>query len=218
MTQTAEIACPFSFDELTDEQVAVLARTDPEAMEHLLERYRRIVEQKVRGYYIVGADHDDVVQEGMIGLYKAVRDYRQEKLANFRTFADMCIARQIITCIKKATRYKHAILNRSLSMDVSRTDSAEDRYIYERRIPIETKDPLFYLERDAFARSLRDVIYKTLSPLEADVFISYMRTGSYHDIASELGCKMKAVDNALQRAKRKLSSALEDLGESSPIW
>jgi RNA polymerase sporulation-specific sigma factor len=203
-----------SYTELSDERLAILARSDELAMDHILERYRLIVRKKVQGYFIVGQDKDDVFQEGMIGLYKAVRDFNADKLANFRTFAEMCVARQIITSIKKATRRKHEVLNRSLSMDATSTVSRDDRYHFERRIPIDTKEPMFYLEREAFARELQDIITKTLSPLEADVLRSYLRTSSYGDISMELGCGMKRVDNALQRAKRKLGHALAEILEA----
>jgi RNA polymerase sporulation-specific sigma factor len=205
------------FSDVSDEELAGRALCDSDAMDAIIDRYRRIVVKKTHGYYIVGSDYDDVFQEGMIGLFKAVRDFNPTR-SNFRTFAEMCIARQLITAIKKATRKKHEMLNRSLSFDAASYGAEENGREKVRRqllAPVESRDPLFYIEREQEAREFYDQIMSNLSPLEADVFMSYMRSRSYVDISQELRCGMKRVDNALQRAKRKLGIAIERLQEVS---
>ena len=126
------MANQYLFDEMTDEQVVRIAQDgNGEAMEHLLDKYKNFVRTKARSYFLIGADHEDIVQEGMIGLYKAIRDYREEKLSAFRAFAELCVTRQIITAIKTATRQKHIPLNSYISLNKPIYDEESDRTLLE---------------------------------------------------------------------------------------
>ena len=161
---------------------------DVEALDTLLERYRRFVRSKARGYFLVGADFDDIEQEGMIGLYKAVRDFRDDRQASFRAFAELCITRQIITAIKTATRQKHQPLNQYVSISgVRGGDDPSERM-----------------------GDMRDSMASLLSGLEVDVLRLYVEGRSYQEIGEELGRHVKSIDNALQRIKRKLELHLAE--------
>jgi RNA polymerase sporulation-specific sigma factor len=190
--------------DLSDEEVLARAREGSRpAMEHLLRRYRPLVESRARGYFVSGADHEDVVQEGMIGLFKAIRDFRCDRLVRFRAFADVCVTRQILTAVKAAARRKHRPLNRYVPLErVSRE---------EEELPLEAPadlagDP----EAVLFGRSLADYLdglgVSGLSRLEIEVVRRRVEGKSYRQVAAELCCPAKRVDNALQRAKRKIWS------------
>lgn len=173
------------------------------AEEQLLVKYRPLVESKARTYFLLGADHEDVVQEGMIGLFKAIRDFRDDRKARFRAFADLCVTRQIITAVKTATRQKHVPLNGYVSLHYSAADS--DSTLIESIADTHARDPestLFY-RRDTYGRL--DAIRPNLSPLEACVLDAYLQGKSYREMACDLRCRAKAVDNALQRVKRKIT-------------
>jgi RNA polymerase sporulation-specific sigma factor len=184
---------------------------DPDALSVLLERYRRFARAKARGYFLVGADSDDIEQEGMIGLFKAARDFRPDRQASFRAFAELCITRQVITAIKTATRQKHQPLNQYVSISGVRggddpsersvEDLLDDHYVAD---PAET---VICNERmDSMRRSMADM----LSGLEVDVLRLYVEGKSYQEIGEHLGRHVKSIDNALQRIKRKLDAHLQE--------
>ena len=199
------------FDSMTDEQVVILAQeTDSPALEYLLNKYKNFVRTKARSYFLIGADHEDIVQEGMIGLYKAIRDYRAEKLSSFRAFAELCITRQIITAIKTATRQKHIPLNSYISLNRPIYEEDSDRTLLD----VITEEGLSNPEDMLIDREDLSVIEgkigQMLSDLEKNVLVRYMEGKSYVEIAEEMGRHVKSIDNALQRIKRKLLKYLEE--------
>lgn len=199
------------YGELTDEEVALRAKDSMSAVEHLLGKYRGLVEGKARSYFLVGADREDIVQEGMIGLFKAIRDFRTDKQSRFRAFAELCVTRQIITAVKTATRQKHVPLNRymSLSRPVGIEDDS-DGTLMDILPDACVMDPEKLAVDTHMQECLTDV-QSEMSRLESKVLRYYMQGMSYREMASLLACRTKSVDNALQRAKRKISSKLERL-------
>lgn len=179
------------------------------AEEVLIKRYKNFVLAKSRSYFLVGADREDIVQEGMIGLYKAIRDYRIERLASFRAFAELCITRQIITAIKAATRQKHQPLNSYISLNKPIYDEESDRTLLDILKGSKLTNPeQLFISKETY-ELIEDKIYEMLSDLEFDVLQEYLKGKSYQAIADELDKHVKSVDNALQRVKRKLEDFLE---------
>ena len=201
------------FESMTDEQVVVLAQeTDGPALEYLLNKYKNFVRTKARSYFLIGADHEDIVQEGMIGLYKAIRDYKQEKLSSFRAFAELCITRQIITAIKTATRQKHIPLNSYVSLNKPLYDEESDRTLLDIIMEGSTGNPEDMIINQENLGSIHRKINEVLSGLEQEVLSAYLDGKSYQEIAESLGRHVKSIDNALQRVKRKLEKYLEENG------
>ena len=199
------------FEEMADEEIVALAQqSDGAALEYLLNKYKNFVRSKARSYFLIGADHEDIVQEGMIGLYKAIRDFRPDRLASFRAFAELCITRQIITAIKTATRQKHIPLNSYVSLNKPIYDEESDRTLMD----VITEDALSNPESMFIDREDLDAIQgrigEMLSDLEKQVLELYMDGKSYQEISEEMGRHVKSIDNALQRVKRKLSKYLEE--------
>ena len=199
------------FDSMTDEQVVVLAQeTDSPALEYLLNKYKNFVRTKARSYFLIGADHEDIVQEGMIGLYKAIRDYKAERLSSFRAFAELCVTRQIITAIKTATRQKHIPLNSYISLNKPIYEEDSDRTLLD----VITEEGMSNPEEMIIDREdlslIEGKIGQMLSDLEKDVLVRYMEGKSYVEIADEMHRHVKSIDNALQRIKRKLLKYLEE--------
>ncbi len=192
-----------------DELVDYVHDGNKEAQEILIKRYKNFVLAKSRSYFLVGADRDDIVQEGMIGLYKAIRDYKIERLASFRAFAELCITRQIITAIKAATRQKHQPLNSYISLNKPIYDEESDRTLLDVIKGSKLTNP----ERLFISNETYDLIEKNivemLSDLEFGVLQEYLKGKSYEDIADSLDKHVKSVDNALQRVKRKIEDFLE---------
>jgi len=189
----------------SDEELVRIARTGClRATEQLLRKYRPFVENKARSYFVFGADHEDVVQEGMIGLYKAIRDFRDDRPAHFRSFADLCVTRQIITAIKRATRQKHLPLNAYISFHANSAGDF-DRSLLDCLSDNQTGDPGHALPvlRESYGRL--EAARHILSPLEARVLEGYLKGQSYQEIARGMRRPAKAIDNALQRIKRKLT-------------
>jgi RNA polymerase sporulation-specific sigma factor len=189
----------------TDEELILTARAGNHgAIEEILRRYRGFVEAKARGYFVCGADRDDVVQEGMIGLFKAIRDYEPDRPVRFRSFADLCITRQIISAVKSAARRKHQPLNQYVPLDGASEDG--DVFLVDTLAGGRAEEP----ETVLLSRRLREFLDRCgrseLSPLEQAVVRSRLEGKSYEQVASELHCRLKSVDNALQRAKRKIWS------------
>lgn len=201
------------FHGMMDEEVVRYAKGgSSQATEHLLSKYRGIVEGKARSYFLIGADHDDIVQEGMIGLYKAIRDFRNDKLLPFRAFAELCISRQIFTAIKAATRQKHIPLNSYVSLHASLFDSDSDRTLLDTLAENNDKaDPEQLVITQQFSDDLRHRIRHDLSDLESAVLRGHLEGKSYQEIAQGLRRRVKSVDNALQRAKRKIGKSIRKM-------
>ena len=182
---------------------------DERACEDLVRRYRAMIRSKARTYYLVGADRDDIIQEGMIGLYKAMRDYDPTRLASFHSFAELCVTRQIITAVKSATRRKHSPLNGYVSL--SRSTSMEEdgeRLLSDILAAKGVCDPADILVESWETNFIRTGVAEALSPFESKVLSLYTNGRSYQQIADALGRHTKAVDNALQRVKRKLETQI----------
>ena len=199
------------FESMADEQIVSLAQdADGAALEYLLNKYKNFVRTKARSYFLIGADHEDIVQEGMIGLYKAIRDYRAEKLSSFRAFAELCVTRQIITAIKTATRPKHIPLNSYISLNKPIYEEDSDRTLLD----VITEEGMSNPEEMVIDREdlslIEGKIGQMLSDLEKDVLVRYMEGKSYVEIADEMHRHVKSIDNALQRIKRKLLKYLEE--------
>ena len=203
------------YADMTDEEVVLLCRDgDSVAVEFLLNKYKNFVRSKARSYFLIGADHEDTVQEGMIGLYKAIRDFRPEKLSSFRAFAELCITRQIITAIKTATRQKHIPLNSYVSLNKPLYDDESDRTLMDVCAEGHSANPEEMLISQEDLAGIHRRIDEVLSSLEQEVLAAYLAGKSYQEIADNLGRHVKSIDNALQRVKRKLERYLEDLSGS----
>ena len=200
-----------NLSQMADEELCLLAQGQDsgEALECLLNRYKNFVRSRARSYFLIGADHEDIVQEGMIGLYKAIRDFRPEKLASFRAFAELCMTRQIITAIKTATRQKHIPLNSYVSLNKPIFDEESDRTLLDVISEGRITNPEELLIGQEDLSTIESRIGKMLSPLEWEVLLAYLDGRSYQEIAVDLGRHVKSIDNALQRVKRKMEKLLE---------
>lgn len=211
-----EPAFSSDYTTLGDEDVVALCRQgDTIAEEYLLNKYKNFVRSKARSYFLIGADHEDIVQEGMIGLYKAIRDYRPDKLSSFRAFAELCITRQIITAIKTATRQKHIPLNSYVSLNKPLYDEESDRTLLDVIIEGRATNPEELIIGQEDLRNINHKIDEVLSGLEQEVLRAYLDGKSYQEIADNLGRHVKSIDNALQRVKRKLEKYLEEHGKDN---
>jgi RNA polymerase sporulation-specific sigma factor len=190
---------------------------DTDALLVLLERYRRFAKARARSYFLIGADSDDIEQEGMIGLFKAARDFRPDREASFRAFAELCITRQVISAVKSATRHKHQPLNQYVSLSGTRGgDDAGERSLEDMLDPLAVPDPADTVVSNERLAAMRRSIGETLSGLEVDVLRLYVEGKSYQEISEQLGRHVKSIDNALQRIKRKLEGHLTEQDESTP--
>ena len=194
----------------SDEEIVMEAKNgDIIALEFLINKYKNFVKAKARSYFLIGADREDIIQEGMIGLYKAIRDFRDDKLSSFRAFAELCITRQIITAIKTATRQKHIPLNSYVSLNKPIYDEDSDRTLLDILSGTKITDPEeLMINREEY----NDIEFKMgeiLSELEWKVLTLYLEGKSYQEIAVDLQRHVKSIDNALQRVKRKLERYLE---------
>jgi RNA polymerase sporulation-specific sigma factor len=180
---------------------------DAVAMDRLIDRYRGFIRMKVSSYFLAGGESEDLIQEGLIGFFKAVRDYRTDREASFRSFVDLCVSRQIITAIKTASRHKHAPLNTAVSFSQTRAGAGSDQEMSLADIlpsdPV--VEPVSQVISREETRALVAHLHETLSELEASVLAMYLEGRSYEDIAGRLDCTPKTVDNALQRVKRKIT-------------
>jgi RNA polymerase sporulation-specific sigma factor len=200
-----------SYSGMLDEDVILEAKVGNEnALEYLINKYKSFVRAKARTYFLIGADREDIIQEGMIGLFKAIRDYKGDKLSSFRAFAELCITRQIITAIKTATRQKHIPLNSYISLNKPIFDEESDRTLMDILSEESISDPeLLMINREEF-QGIENKMGEILSSLEWEVLTSYLEGKSYQEIAEELDRHVKSIDNALQRVKRKLEKYLEE--------
>ncbi len=193
---------------MKDEDLVQLARSgDISATEYLIVKYKNFVRVKAKSYFLIGADKEDIIQEGMIGLYKSIRDFRADK-SNFKAFAELCITRQIITAIKTATRQKHIPLNQYVSLNKPIYDDDSDRTMLDILPITKVSNPEELFISQELSSDLREKIQQNLSELESKVLKSYLEGMSYQDMAKEHGRHVKSIDNALQRVKRKIEKSL----------
>lgn len=193
--------------ELEDLQLVLKARNGSStSLDALIRRYTPFVRLKASAYFLVGGGNDDLIQEGLIGLYKAVRDFRPDKETSFRSFAELCVTRQIITAIKSATRYKHSPLNSyvSFSHTPAGQEADSDCTLGDALPGSNVNDPAVCVISTEELQSLVGCLGSTLSELESDALRLYLEGSSYEEMAEELGCDTKTIDNALQRVKRKI--------------
>lgn len=210
MEQTAQQLDMIELEHLTDEEIVELAKYgNVGALEFLINKYKNFVRAKARTYFLIGADREDIIQEGMIGLYKAIRDYRYDRQASFRAFAEICVTRQIITAIKTATRQKHIPLNSYVSLNKPVFDEESERTLGEVVITEKDGNPEDLFINQENLMDIESTMNKILSPLEQEVVGLYLEGKSYQEIAEQLDRHVKSVDNALQRVKRKLEQYLE---------
>lgn len=198
-----------NYSQEPDEEIVKKAKGGEEfATEFLINKYRNFVRVKAKSYFLIGADKEDIIQEGMIGLYKAIRDFRADKLSSFKAFAELCITRQIITAIKTATRQKHIPLNSYISLNKPIYDDDSDRTMLDILSGTKVTDPEEVFISHELSDDLRERIQENLSELESQVLLSYLEGKSYQEMAKELNRHVKSIDNALQRVKRKIEKTL----------
>ncbi len=199
------------FGFMLDEEVVDLARSGhSDATEFLISRYRPLVETKAKAYFVMGADREDVIQEGMIGLYKAIRDFRVDRLNKFRPFAELCVTRQIITAVKTATRQKHVPLNGYVSLHRTGSGEAQDSTLLDVLADQDSENPETTTVSQNLPDNLQEMMKGCLSELEKCVLRCYLDGLSYREMSRELACHTKSIDNALQRVKRKIGVLLKD--------
>lgn len=198
------------FTEMTDEElVSLVHEGNTEALDFLINKFRHFVRMKARSYFLIGADKEDIIQEGMIGLYKAIRDFRSDKLSSFRAFAELCIIRQIITAIKTATRQKHIPLNSYVSLDKPIYDEESDRTLMDVLTDNGVDDPQQLMINNEEFMYMEEKMGEVLSELEREVLALYLDGQTYQEISEKLERHVKSIDNALQRVKRKLERHLQ---------
>ena len=203
---SVDISC---FEDRLDEEVVIEAqKRNVRAQEYLINKYKNFVKAKAKSYFLIGADKEDIYQEGMIGLYKAIRDFKADRLSSFRAFAEICVTRQIITAIKTATRQKHIPLNTYISLNKPIYDDESDRTLLDVLSGAKITDPEELVISREEVLSIQNEIGEVLSELEMEVLMSYLDGKSYQEIACDLDRHAKSIDNALQRVKRKLEKCL----------
>jgi len=200
----------FDYNQFSDEEVVALAKEgNLSAQESLMQKYKKYVYNKTRAYFLIGADKEDIIQEGMIGLYKGIRDFDENKLVSFKVFAEICITRQIITAIKSATRQKHIPLNSYISLDKPVYDENTERTLLDMLTSERVTNPemlvIFKEEIDFIEEKVAD----TLSKFEKKVLRQYLQGKSYQEISDLMERPVKSVDNALQRVKKKLEAYMD---------
>lgn len=219
MTTGQEINSEEQFHNMTDEEIVldVQLNDNLKAQEYLLAKYRNFVRAKARSYFLIGAEREDIIQEGMIGLYKAIRDFRPDKQASFRAFAELCVTRQIITAIKTATRQKHIPLNSYVSLNKPIYEEDSDRTLLDVISGVKVANPEdMVISREEFD-DIEKKMNEILSDLEWKVLMSYLDGKSYQEIAADLNRHIKSIDNALQRVKRKLEKYILDKGDITDL-
>ena len=208
-----------AFAKMNDEEIVLESQQHDNvlAQEYLLHKYRNFVRAKARSYFLIGAEREDIIQEGMIGLYKAIRDFRADKQASFRAFAELCVTRQIITAIKTATRQKHIPLNSYVSLNKPIYEEDSDRTLLDVISGVKVANPEdMIISREEFS-DIESKMNDILSDLEWKVLMSYLDGKSYQEIAAELGRHIKSIDNALQRVKRKLEKYIISKGDITDL-
>lgn len=198
------------YDKLDEEVIMFAKQGDIKAQEYLISKYENFVKAKAKSYFLIGADREDIYQEGMIGLFKAIRDFKSDKLSSFKAFAELCVTRQIITAIKTATRQKHIPLNTYVSLNKPIYDEESDRTLLDVLSEVKVSDPEELIINREELDHMYNEIGDVLSNLEMEVLMSYLDGKSYQEIASELDRQAKSIDNALQRVKRKLEKCISN--------
>jgi len=208
---TADCSGTTLFCDMLDEEVIILTKQgDIKAQEYLISKYENFVKAKAKSYFLIGADREDIYQEGMIGLFKAIRDFKADKLSSFKAFAELCVTRQIITAIKTATRQKHIPLNTYVSLNKPIYDEESDRTLLDILSEAKVTDPEELIINREELKNMHSEIGGVLSNLEMEVLMSYLDGKSYQEIACDLDRHAKSIDNALQRVKRKLEKCISN--------
>lgn len=199
----------YNYDPEVDERLLFqIKEGNNVALEELINKYKNFVRAKAKTYFLVGADKEDIVQEGMIGLFKAIRDFKDEKMVSFKSFAEICVTRQIITAIKTATRQKHMPLNSYISLNKPVYEDDGERTLMETINHDTISDPeMLFIGKEELLR-IEGKINEVLSSFELEVLYLYLQGKSYHEIAGELNKEVKSIDNALQRIKKKIEKFL----------
>ena len=198
------------YELLQDEELITKIKDgDKNALNYLMEKYKELVNMKVSKYYIVGAEKEDIFQEGMIGLYKAIKSYSEDKNTSFKSFANMCIERQLITAIKTSNRQKHMPLNSYLSLNTSAYDDEDNTELLDVFNNNAVEDPLDTITKKEYYKTVENVIDKSLSNFEKQVLARFMKGESYIDIANKLDAPVKSIDNAIQRIRKKAIKGLK---------
>ena len=194
---------------MDDNRLVVLAQEgDDTAMETVIGKYKNFVKNKSRAYFLIGADKDDIIQEGMLGLFKAVRDYKDDKQTSFRSFAELCVTRQMITAVKTATRQKHTPLNNYISLNKPIYEDETERTLIDHLSMRLNSDPEVILIDNEDYLVTNEKIKSRLSEFELEVLEKYINGQSYHEIAIDMDKPAKSIDNALQRIKKKVSKTI----------
>ncbi|MGB9638863.1 MAG: RNA polymerase sporulation sigma factor SigH [bacterium] len=200
-----------SLDDLKDIELVMLAKKgNAKAISILINKYKNFVRSRSKSYFIVGADKEDIVQEGLIGLFKAIRDFNPDKKTSFRAFAELCIMRQIITAIKTATRQKHLPLNSYVSLNKPIFEDNGERVMADVIASTRTCNPEEIYVALELTKSIKEKMKKYLSALESKVLAEYLKGLSYYEVAKNIGKHIKSVDNALQRIKRKIQETIKE--------
>ena len=198
----------------TDEMIiGRIHKGDDLALEFLINKYKSIVKKKARTYFLIGADNDDIIQEGMIGLYKAIRDYKDDRQTSFKSFAELCITRQIISAVKASTRQKHVPLNSYISLDKPVFENEDKEYLIERVSSNNSNNPEDLLIDKENVMRIEYELDKRLSDLEKEVLALYLDGYSYVRISEKLDKTVKSIDNTIQRIKKKLEQLLKEINE-----
>ena len=201
-----------SYNEMSDEDlINTIKSGDKLALEFLIEKYKKVVNMKVSKFFMIGAERDDIVQEGLIGLFKAVKSYNSEKQNSFKTFASLCIERQLITAIKTQNRQKHLPLNSYLSLNTVAYEENEESNLLEIFDAHKIEDPLETITKQEYYKAVEKAIDNSLSDFEKQVLNRYIQGESYSQIAQKLDIPVKSVDNAIQRIRKK---AIKNMGDS----
>lgn len=203
MTSYTAFSLGNSYEKMTDEQLLELSKEDKKALDCLLERYNNVVNMKANKFFMIGAEREDMVQEGMIGLYKAVKSFDLNKQNSFKTFANLCIERQLITAVKNSNRQKHIPLNSSVSLNASAYDENDDTTIMEVLETNTVDDPSDIIAQKEYYNFIETKIDESLSGFEKKVLDQYKQGKSYAAIADTLETKVKSVDTAIQRIRKK---------------
>ena len=200
-----------NYKDMSDEDlINVIKSGDKSALEFLISKYKELVNMKVSKFFMIGAEKEDIVQEGLIGLFKAVKSYNPEKQNSFKTFANLCIERQLITAIKSSNRQKHMPLNSYLSLNTTAYEEDEDSSLLEVFDAHQMEDPLDTITKKEYYQTVENAIDKSLSDFEKQVLNRYIQGESYLQIAEKLDAPVKSIDNAIQRIRKK---AIKNIGE-----
>ncbi|NLC87360.1 MAG: RNA polymerase sporulation sigma factor SigH [Clostridiaceae bacterium] len=198
------------YKDMKDEDLITIIKSgDKLALEFLIDKYKELVNMKVSKFFMIGAEREDIVQEGLIGLFKAIKCYNEEKQNSFKTFANLCIERQLITAIKSSNRQKHIPLNSYLSLNTTAYDEDEDSSILDVFDSHQTEDPLETITKKEYYQAVEKSIDKLLSGFEKQVLSRYIQGESYIKIAEKLDTPVKSVDNAIQRIRKKAIKNIE---------